>query len=721
MKRFLRYFLYREVYRVIRKSMRDSGSDSTSNSQPIEPRKAIEEGRHPVGNAQDFPADGGRIESPAQLKAVLQRMDAYDFEHFIGDLWERMGWKTEVSTAAADKGVDVTAQKATPYEQTLLIQAKRYGPNTTVGSPEVQQYASLRHQYHGVDKVLLVTTNGYSRQAKELADQLNVKLINGDDLVQLVLEHDALDLVVEYLDFVEAVPEEDTSQSAGQSADRPETSSEAGAPSSESDVSATQPTQMGSPPSTHWHKAIMATTVGWLVVFFGVNVIPPSLWGLLFLVTWVGLPVSLFLDAREIGDVTDWPTYTWAYVLTSLILFVAVIPGLIYLWRRRSVPVRDERDSASGKQASSVDTSRSSTEEQHREALEESETYADVEGPAPESRSSGVDSDDRDRARVIGYEEERYTCQVKRSPNGEWLVAYGRGTDPDDAWVFVYDDTGLRITETVAEPTTASVADSGRTVVIDALDPDEHSSKLVAFESDGTQLLTHYFNADVADCDLTQDGGYAVVTTYPPDDSAYVLNLESGERRTKHELRHEKARQVTLRTEDSGWEIQFSTDTGADPSYAIDLDGEIVWEQTNDQREAKREDVDERDDPQHLVETIESLREAYDDAETEPERNDVARSLADAHWSLANALEDDDPEAMPDHLERAKERYFELLPWYEGKSGAAKVLRKQGTHYLERGEEERAAECFRQIKQLEDEYSVQLLTEEDEQYLEILL
>ncbi|WP_206335513.1 restriction endonuclease [Natronolimnobius sp. AArcel1] len=720
MKRFLRYFLYREVYRLIRKSMRDSGSDSTSNSQPVEPGKVIEEGRHSVGNAQDFPADGGQIESPAQLKAVLQRMDAYDFEHFIGDLWERMGWETEVSTAAADKGVDVTAEKATPYEQTLLIQAKRYGPNTTVGSPEVQQYASLRHQYHGVDKVLLVTTNGYSRQAKELADQLNVKLINGDELVQLVLEHDALDLVVEYLDFVEAVPEEDTSQSAEQSADRPETSSEAGAPSSESNVSAQQPTQMGSPPSTHWHKVVMGATIGWVVVFFSVVAIPEALWGLLFLATWVALPAAMFLDAREIGDVTDWPKYTWAYVLASLLWFVAVVPGLVYLWRRRSVPVKDEMDSASGEQASSIDTSQSSTEEQHTEASDESESNADVDGSASEPRSSGEDSGDRDHARVIGYEEERYTCQVERSPNGEWLVAYGRGTDPDDARVFVYDDTGLRITETIAEPTTASVADSGRTIVIDALDPDEHSAKLLVFEPDGTQPLTHYFNADITDCDVTPDGVYAVVTTYPPDDSVYVFDLESGDRRTKHELRHEKARQVTLRTEGSEWEIQFSTETGADPSYAIDLDGEIVWEETNDQREAKREDVDERDDPQHLIETIKSLREAYDTAETEPERNDVAQSLADAHWALANALEDDDPEAMQDQLDQAKKRYFELLPWYEGKSGAAKVLRKQGTHYLERGEEERAAECFRQIKQLEDEYSVQLLTEEDERHLEAL-
>lgn len=39
--------------------------------------------------------------------------------------------------------MDGRATKPDPYEQKLLLQAKRYGPGTTVGSPEIQQYASL--------------------------------------------------------------------------------------------------------------------------------------------------------------------------------------------------------------------------------------------------------------------------------------------------------------------------------------------------------------------------------------------------------------------------------------------------------------------------------------------------------------------------------------------------------------------------------------------------
>ncbi len=712
MKRFLRYLLYREAYRAIRKAMRGSPSSSSSGSGPTEPGKAIEEGRPSADSVADFPIDGDRIESPAQLKAALQRMDAYDFEHFIGDLWERMGWQTDVSTAAADKGVDVTAKKASPYEQTLLIQAKRYGPNTTVGSPEIQQYASLRHQYHGVDKVLVVTTNGYTGQAKDLAENLNVKLIDGDELVQLVLEHDALDLVADYLDFIELITPEGASRSTDDTAGQQIDSSKPDAHSVEPETSSTQSTHTTSLDSTHWHKLVMGTTVGWVALFFGVLVIPDVLWAALFLTTWIALPVALVLDARQIGDVTDWPKYTWAYVLASLVWFVAVIPGVIYLWRRRAVSVTDGGGSASDEQRSSSPASSPHGGDQRSESAGES-TGNTAEHQSAESQS-GLSDADREQARVIGYEDERYTCRVERSPNGEWLVAYGRGSDPDDARVFVYDETGLQCTEPLAEPAAASVANSGRTVVIDALDPDEHSAKLEAFEPTGTDRFTHYFNASVADSEITADGTHAVVTTYPPDDTAYIFSLASGDRRATHDLRHEKARQLTIDSEQEPPEIEFSTEPEADPVYALTLDGDVVWEATDYPGDSTAGDTDVDDDPERLRERIDSLRRAYDAADTEPERNDVAQSLAEAHWSLANVLEDEDAEAMVAHLEDAKQRYLELLPWYVGKSGAAKVLRKQGAYHLDSGNEDEAADCFTQIKRLEDEYDVQLLTEEDE-------
>jgi hypothetical protein len=276
-------------------------------------------------------------------------MDPYDFEQFVADLWERMGWETEVSAASADEGVDVVARKNTPYEQTTLIQAKRYGPNTTVGSPDIQQYASLDDQYDGVDTVVVVTTNTFTTQARELADRLDVKLVDGDALAGLINEYEAADLVDEYLAFVTTVDDTPTGEAspdlggAGHSDDET-TAGTTEEPGSDGDSGvatdkAVEPAtgdQTETMPSKVWPVVIALAVPGWLVVLFGVDVIPTTLWGIGFVVVWAALPVALFLDARALQEAGGWPQYWWVYVLTSVLWVVAIIPAAVYLWRRRT-------------------------------------------------------------------------------------------------------------------------------------------------------------------------------------------------------------------------------------------------------------------------------------------------------------------------------------------------------------------------------------------------
>ncbi len=164
MKRLLRYVIYRELYRAMRGTNKD-----TTDSEKANVRQTIDE-----LDVERLPSAGESLESPEQVKAVLQQMDPFAFERLVADLWQRMGWTTEIPQHGPDEGVDVIAKKSIPYDQTTLIQAKRYGPNTTIGSPEIQQYASLKRQYDNVDKVVMVTTNTFTGQAVEMADRLNV-------------------------------------------------------------------------------------------------------------------------------------------------------------------------------------------------------------------------------------------------------------------------------------------------------------------------------------------------------------------------------------------------------------------------------------------------------------------------------------------------------------------------------------------------------------------
>jgi restriction system protein len=138
--------------------------------------------------------------SKGYLRGRLQQMDPYDFETFIADVWTHLGWDTRTVGKPGDRGIDVIA---TDEDSKQLIQAKRYGPNTTVGSPEVQQYASLRLQEDAVDTVTIVTTGEFSCQAEDLAPDLDVTLVDGEDLLGVLDELEAYEVFAQHFDDIE--------------------------------------------------------------------------------------------------------------------------------------------------------------------------------------------------------------------------------------------------------------------------------------------------------------------------------------------------------------------------------------------------------------------------------------------------------------------------------------------------------------------------------------
>ena len=124
--------------------------------------------------------------SKSDLLRQLQQMDEYEFEELVGDVWEAQGWDTTVTSGSSDRGIDVIAEKDDLVRTKMLIQAKRYDAGNKVGSPEIQQYDSLRRQEHNVDAVVVVTTSSFSQQAQVMANKLNVKLIDGTSFVDTI-------------------------------------------------------------------------------------------------------------------------------------------------------------------------------------------------------------------------------------------------------------------------------------------------------------------------------------------------------------------------------------------------------------------------------------------------------------------------------------------------------------------------------------------------------
>ncbi|MUV57383.1 hypothetical protein GJ632_08670 [Halogeometricum sp. CBA1124] len=136
---------------------------------------------------------------PDRLLRRLQAMDDYEFEHLVGDLWEQQGWNTEVEQQSSDAGVDVRATQTSPYRRKVLIQAKRYGDKNPVSGPAVQQYAALKQQEPDTDESIIVTTGRFTGSAEDRAKELNVKLIDGEALVDLIDRLGAYNVVESYI------------------------------------------------------------------------------------------------------------------------------------------------------------------------------------------------------------------------------------------------------------------------------------------------------------------------------------------------------------------------------------------------------------------------------------------------------------------------------------------------------------------------------------------
>jgi len=123
----------------------------------------------------------------------LQNVDPYRFKDFIAELWERQDWETEVTGSSSEMGVDIVAEKTDGMvDQKLVIQAKRYSEGNKVGRSDIEV------QNPTADATVIVTTSTFSKPVEEWAAERNVKLIDGEDLIDLVREKDAYDLLDEY-------------------------------------------------------------------------------------------------------------------------------------------------------------------------------------------------------------------------------------------------------------------------------------------------------------------------------------------------------------------------------------------------------------------------------------------------------------------------------------------------------------------------------------------
>lgn len=115
--------------------------------------------------------------SPA---AIVTSMKWLNFEHEIRDLVESFGYQAESTTPSYDFGVDVVARR---NHRHVVIQCKLYGKGS-IGGDTIMKLVGSRQFFKATDAIC-ITTSRFTKQAREIAEKEDIRLIDCGKLVQL--------------------------------------------------------------------------------------------------------------------------------------------------------------------------------------------------------------------------------------------------------------------------------------------------------------------------------------------------------------------------------------------------------------------------------------------------------------------------------------------------------------------------------------------------------
>ncbi|KAA8786691.1 restriction system protein [Paenibacillus sp. 4624] len=132
---------------------------------------------------------GQRIRSEANpqkitIKDIDKMEDGSEFELYLYNLFERLGYEeVHKTTSSRDFGADLVFVDR--LGRRTVVQAKRYGANHPVGLSAVQEiYTSIR--YYEADRSIVLTSARYTEACRTLAAVNEVKLLDREDLIELI-------------------------------------------------------------------------------------------------------------------------------------------------------------------------------------------------------------------------------------------------------------------------------------------------------------------------------------------------------------------------------------------------------------------------------------------------------------------------------------------------------------------------------------------------------
>lgn len=117
----------------------------------------------------------------------IKNMSHRDFEYFVADIFENLGFSVKITQATRDGGRDIIATKADPIPYTLIVECKHWGEKHKVDVSVVRSVYGVQMATQANQSVI-VTSSKFTRDARMFAEERKnlMTLWDIDDLLKLV-------------------------------------------------------------------------------------------------------------------------------------------------------------------------------------------------------------------------------------------------------------------------------------------------------------------------------------------------------------------------------------------------------------------------------------------------------------------------------------------------------------------------------------------------------
>lgn len=178
------------VFRV--KNHADEFAAYVDGSAPLVQAPADAPTPEAVAEAAADQPNAERIETYTRdfvIETLMSKLEGVQFEQFVAQLLRTMGYRTRVTEASGDGGVDIVAHRDSLGLEPPIIKVQCKRTTSSIGGPDVQRLTGTLAA-GGTELGLFVTLGAYSKDAQHISrTRQDLRLINGNELVDLIFEH----------------------------------------------------------------------------------------------------------------------------------------------------------------------------------------------------------------------------------------------------------------------------------------------------------------------------------------------------------------------------------------------------------------------------------------------------------------------------------------------------------------------------------------------------